>query len=494
MASYEKTAHRDRIIQVAVVPNVFATVYVSVAPPSAVEEPIHGAEDGSVLYREDEVGSEQAGKNAYNYPFVLHKNGTPWIEVNSFFYSRVQNHHSSSRPTDNARRDSAELMEYLTYCEQTGIDWKDFSGSRPSQRPTYKYFNHLKNAGQRSGRVANHYTGIVYEFYVHVSRYWHAINLELVDTVKSMKQYVSTARGSFLVDRVKRSQTFTTPPATSPEMGFVRDEGEDLRPLTNPELLIFREVMKSRSWSVQDRLIVDTALMTGARKQTVLTIRRRHLKFFNSKNLRRDNTYALSVGPGTGIDTKSGKSFLIFVPQKLAERLITWDASPVASNRRRKFIEQTSGLQSGKPLLSDDDMYVFLSDQGNAYYMAKNDPRYAYVKTVPTGQVTSTIRKKILKLSNQSLPKDFTFHWLRATFAYQLFQYLQLAVKKKLLRPGDEISIIQIRLAHSYREITEHYLRLFMMINENLAAQEGWEDWLIGGEHLLVPETDMGDI
>lgn len=492
MASYEKTDHRDRIIQVPVLPNVFATVYVTAAPPTAVKVPVYGTEDCSVLYRDDEVGSDVAGKHAYNYPFLLHKDGTPWIEANSFFYSRIRDQHTSSRPTDQARRESAELMEYLVFCEQKNIDWKDFSGSRPSQRPTYRYFNHLKTAGKRSGRVANHYTGTVYEFYAHVARYWYPIDMDRVDTVKRMKQYVSTSRGSFLVDRLKRSQTFNTPPATSPEMGFVRDEGEDLRPLTNAELLRFREIMKHRSWSVQDKLIVDTALMTGARKQTVLTIRRKHLKLFKKENLRRDNTYAMPVGPGTGIDTKSDKNFLIFVPKKLAERLVTWDASPTASNRRRKFNALVIDQKSGTPLLTEDDMYVFLSDQGNAYYMAKNDPRYPYVKTVPTGQVTSTIRKKILKLAIQDMPKDFTFHWLRATFAYQLFQYLQLAIKAGLLKHGEDISIIQTRLAHSHREVTEQYLKLFMMINENLTAQEGWEDWLIGGEHLLAQQTDLG--
>ncbi|PNV99395.1 site-specific integrase [Pseudomonas protegens] len=484
MASYINSTHEGRIVLVPAVPNIFATVYATVCPPGAVAEPLHGCEPSREIYREDEVGADDHLKNAYNFPFLFHKDGTPWIEANSYLYHIIQDQHPNERPTDQARRIAAELLDYLIFCESQGIDWKDFSGKRPSHRPTYKYFNYLKNQSKRSSRVTNQYTGAVYNFYKYVSRYWHSIDMERVDTVRTFKSFSSTAKGSFLIERVRRSQTLSTAPTVQPDIGTVRDEGEDLRPLTNQQLKMLQDSLTKHKWRVQDRLIVDTALMTGARKQTVLTLRLKHLAQFTEENLRRDNTYAVKCGPGTGIDTKHSKALTIYIPKALASRLSIWAKSPTASKRQKKFMD----LAASGPIGSQwkrEDVYLFLSEQGNSYYVSKDDPNYPFIKTPAKGQVTTTIKRKILKYSGSTFPKDFTFHWLRATFAFQLYQYLQPLVDSGRLGSSDQISIIQIRLSHSYRETTEHYLKLFKMFNENLAAQEGWEDWLMGGEGML---------
>ncbi len=79
-------------------------------------------------------------------------------------------------------------------------------------------------------------------------------------------------------------------------------------------------------------------------------------------------------------------------------------------------------------------MYLFLSDQGNCYYMASNDPRYTIVRSPQTGQVTETIKRKLQSTASSRFPKDFSYHWLRATFAYQLYQRLQPLVQEGVLR------------------------------------------------------------
>ncbi|MFO7071421.1 site-specific integrase, partial [Pseudomonas aeruginosa] len=58
--------------------------------------------------------------------------------------------------------------------------------------------------------------------------------------------------------------------------GFVDDEGECLRPLTNLELFDLISLIGSGGWDAQERLIILLALMTGSRKQTVLTLRVKH--------------------------------------------------------------------------------------------------------------------------------------------------------------------------------------------------------------------------
>lgn len=483
MASYVNSTHAGRILLIPVIPNAFATLYATVCPTGAVPEQLHGCQFSPELYREDEVESNEHLRNAYNFPFLFHQDGTPWVEANSYLHHIIQNQHPGDRPTDQARRIAGELLEYLIFCESHEIDWKDFSGKRPSLRPSYKYFQHLKTKSQRSSRVTNQYTGAVYNFYEYVSRYWHAIDLDRVDTVRKFMVRISTAKGSRIIERLKRSQTLATPLSAAPDIGTVRDDGEDLRPLTNLQLKSLQDSLTKHKWLVQERLIVDTALMTGGRKQTVLTLRARHLSQFTDKNLRRDNTYALKCGPGTGIDTKHNKPLTIYIPKGLASRLLVWVKSPTYLRRKKKFIE--ARMAESSESWNSGDVYVYLSEQGNPYYISKDDPAYPFLKTPAKGQVTSTIKRKMVKYLGNELPKDFVFHWLRATFAFQLYQYLQPLVDAGKLSPHEQISIIQVRLAHSDRETTEHYLKLFKSVNANLEAQEDWEDWIMGGEYML---------
>ena len=58
---------------------------------------------------------------------------------------------------------ASKLLDYL-FCEDNNLDWLDFSGARPSLRPTYKYFYHLIKEGRRSNQVINQYTAAVYHF------------------------------------------------------------------------------------------------------------------------------------------------------------------------------------------------------------------------------------------------------------------------------------------------------------------------------------------
>lgn len=52
-------------------------------------------------------------------------------------------------------------------------------------------------------------------------------------------------------------------------------------------------------------------------------------------------------------------------------------------------------------------MYLFLSDQGNCYYMASNDPRYAIVRSPQTGQVTETIKRKLQSTASANFQRFY---------------------------------------------------------------------------------------
>lgn len=478
--SYVNPLHSGRMVLVPRIQNAFAELHISTPPKGVVETQLEGADPPLKIYQVNELSSHSGEGDVFNFPFLFHKNGLPWTEANSYLLNLVRYKPIAGRPTDDVRRRAGKLLDYLMYCEAHQIDWLDFSAKRPALRPTYKYFAYLCSSNSRSPAVVNQYTGVVYDFYEFVAANRHDFDISRVDTVKEVKLLLEGVSGRKLITVKKRSQTKGTPPTSPVEIGFVREDGEDLRPLTNLELGELMKVLGGKGWSPQDRLILFTSMMTGARKQTVLTLRMKHLKLFDERNILRDGTYLLHAGPGTGIDTKRNQPQQLYFPKQLAEELIVWVRSPMATARRRAFQEKFNKLNLEAAPLHEDDIYVFLSDQGGCYYMAQNDPRYPVVTSRPTGQVTDTLKKRILGKVSDKFSKSFTYHWLRATYAFQLYQRLLPLLASGEIQPGEEISIIQRRMHHRHRETTEQYLKLFNMHSRKLEAQEVYEDYIFG--------------
>lgn len=475
--SYVNPIHRGRLVLMPRVRNVFAELHFSTVPRGGVETELACCPETIRMYQVNELGAHGVSGDLFNFPYLFHKDGRPWIEANSYLLSLIKNKVFSNRPSDDIRRRASKLLDYLIFCEERELDWLDFSGKRPVLRPTYKYFSHLLSSARRSKAVVNQYTGVVYNFYKFVSSSWHSIDMDRVDTTKQTAFLVSGVHGTKLVSAVKRSQTKPIAPKSSVPIGFVREDGEDLRPLANVELASLLNILKDKKWSPMERLLMLTSLMTGARKQTVLTIRIKHLKNFTEENLQADGTYLLHAGPGTGIDTKNNTKQRLYFPKQLADELRVLSASNLMVKRRVKFNEQME-RHFPESHMREEDLYLFLSDQGGCYYMAKDDPRYPVVKSRPAGQVVDTVKRKLMCVAGVELPNDFSYHWLRATYAFQLYQLLQPLLATGQILPGEEITFIQHRMHHKRRETTESYLKLFKMHSQKLMAQEMYEEQL----------------
>jgi integrase len=103
------------------------------------------------------------------------------------------------------------------------------------------------------------------------------------------------------------------------------------------------------------------------------------------------------------------------------------------------------------------------------------------MRSPPIGQITDNIKRKLLKQASPNFPKDFTFHWLRATFGHLLYQWLLPFLKDGRLKMGEEIELVQRRMHHEHRKTTENYLKLYSGFNEKILSQEIFEsqifDW-----------------
>ena len=71
-------------------------------------------------------------------------------------------------------------------------------------------------------------------------------------------------------------------------MGFVSEYGEELRPLKEHERIELVRVLNLEHFSVDERIMHLVGMETGARKQTILTMRMKHLDGFSpEKKLRK---------------------------------------------------------------------------------------------------------------------------------------------------------------------------------------------------------------
>ena len=181
------------------------------------------------------------------------------------------------------------------------------------------------------------------------------------------------------------------------------------RPLTWPEQTALIRALKHLG-NREYELMHYTALLTGARMPTVLTLR--WGAFTTPPNQLSDWLVELPCGPGTGVDTPGDvKGVTLAIPKELYEWLHEYAISDRAKARRAK-----------SPLKQDPRNYLFLSNQGGAYYESKDDRDHPLVgaklkRSSATGQNLRTfITEHVIPEVRKTIPGfHYQFNDLRAT-------------------------------------------------------------------------------
>lgn len=154
------------------------------------------------------------------------------------------------------------------------------------------------------------------------------------------------------------------------------------------------------------------ALLTGARIQTVLTLR--WGDFAMPPSQVNQWPFKLRCGPGTGIDTKNNVTDVyLSVQRDLYEWLHTYAVSEKAMARRVK-----------SDLKESPENYLFLSNRGGPHYESKDDLNVArnsdepLKRSSPTGQnLRSFMTDYLIPEVRKTIPNfSFKFHDLRASF------------------------------------------------------------------------------
>lgn len=385
------------------------------------------------------------------YPVVLDPDGSPWREANLYLLLRFEEEVSPDMETLGGIAD--DLAAYRRFVIEYGLDWTEFPSSK-LLRPTYRYNAHLRllvRAGEISTFTARRRMSRVIGFYRDI------VNRQLIrpahDPWKESKRVITfrDEYGKPMAKQIRTTDVSIRVPAHEDPYEDIIEDGGRLRPLPANEQQWLAQALVACA-NPEMNLIFLLAWSTGARIQTVLTFRLRHVCAAVSPL---SDEVRVPVGPGTGIDTKGDKRHVLHIPAPLYERLRVYAMSRRAERRRARTLTG-----------SHSDQYLFLSVRGAPLYQSKDDSASydpgATLHHKKRGQAVRTfIKERVLpaiRVHKDAERFHFRYHDLRATYGMNLTDAQLDLVKQGTISLHQAREYVRIRMGHSSATVTDRYL------------------------------------
>lgn len=411
------------------------------------------------------------------YPLVVDSYGVPWAEACLWLLDKAKAKPLSMSSLGPVAQD---LAAYRTFLDALVLDWDDFSAVDKYARPTYLYRNHLHNqitaaelkkstASRRMSTVIN-----FYRFLMRTSRMqFSPANPPWVD--KDVFIEYQDTKGFRQVALVKTTDVSIKANKRENPTGETIDDGGKLRPLPVAEQKAIVSALQELGNS-EYSLMHYTAILTGAREMTVLTLRVRD--FLRTPAMIPQWPHKIRCGPGTGIDTKGDVSGVyLSVPRTLYDLLHAYAISERAMRRRAK-------TDRGE----DPHNYLFLTQRGQPYYESKEDRNAVRDANTPLRRsalsgrpLRKFIEQSVITIVQKKLPKfRYRFHDLRATFGMNWVDYQMLEAgrdfAKRYVWARDQLKKL---MWHRSPMTTDKYLEHREHMHHLQLAQQGWSDHLI---------------
>lgn len=416
----------------------------------------------------DPDGKRSDGKPAWvphqvdHYPLVLNSDGSLWTEANLYILESVLSQPAAKMVTwTNVALDLAAFRRWL---DEYGVDWTDFSVPNKLRKPTSRYnawLNRLVQVGgsaayrrRQQNSVLNFYRWAIQNGLSPQHAPWH----ERDAYINYTGDYGQQRSKRVVVTDLKIWGGVQDNPYSD-----CIDDGEKLRPLPMVEqewLLEALNVMKNR----EARLMHLIALVTGARIQTVCTIRVRHVTPELGESV---DVLRLKVGAGTGIDTKRNKQFTLQLPSWLYQELHNYAHSPHAIRRRQRA--------AGGDI---PDQYLFLTQQAEPYYDARHPPSGRVSRKPATGDSLRSYIRLIIahvrKQHGEAANWRYRFHDLRATAGMNALEDMI----RRGIPVGEACNFLMGFMAHNSLETTMRYLNYKGRSAIVRAANDGYGEYL----------------
>lgn len=401
------------------------------------------------------------------FPIILRDDDSPWDLGNLYLIYKFTELAKIEPPSIETIQSIAKhLMMYLRWLEhlrsQNEAIHELYFPDEEEHRVTYRYRRYLyrllrSNPQPITLGVAKARMQAVISFYRGVLQ-GNLVNESEIDNApyqtRAIGMPIVTSVGLQYIKQIETSNLAIKSPRRDANFGGIRDGG-NLRPLTEEEQEILLEHLESYG-NRAFQLMCFVALFTGARIQTVGTVRVKHILGM-LKIKARGGELLLKVGPGTDIDTKGRVSYRLHFPLKLVEMLVNYVNSEEHTERRIKSFYG-----------DDNENYVFLTKNGTPYITSEREirdrqagsfsrrisPKDRVTFTIQKGQAVRNYVERLLCNIHRKHPdfNSFRFHDLRASFGMNF------------VRDADQAGVhdvreaLRSRMGHKNFQTTQLYL------------------------------------
>lgn len=409
------------------------------------------------------------------FPSIINSEGAVWRFSATYFNHLLIEERKSTSLLESV---ASDLVDFLRFLEQTELDILYLPPKR-EKRITYQYHTSLlqrirlglispSTARQRMNRILRFYDFLLAE------------NVFRLDELKNrpyekLRTYVSCISSSGDIYRKQvETSNLKIRSSSKPFYGDEILDGGRLHPLTAKEKEIFLKYLEI--YAPRDfQLICYMALYTGARIQTICTIRLIHItKLLSKRNINTiDNTYTMNVGGKSLIDTKGNYEQNLKIPVWLVDEIYSYLNSESWKNRNAKSFYKNK-----------EDNYIFLTKYGNPYYTSLKEIEDRNLQTIQVNKKFSIHRGNaarqrlsgLLNIMNKNKEeiRNFTMHDLRATFGVDLL----ISASKHVNDIDQIIPYIQQRMGHRNVMSTIHYVRYIAFSKTSQEIDKKFEDIL----------------
>ena len=418
----------------------------------------------------------------YHFPLLLLPDHSLWNYANNYLLYKLE---SIDPPHSTTLCSIADSIKYFgNYCLDNEIDY--LICTRKSNSPLRRYRRHLTDKIMKNELVGStaksHMSNLVnfYRYLLHSEDVkfefppWRDQEAKILISDTGRGSYIKTVNTSDVSQAIKGGISTARKHEYSTYEGRIIDGGE-LRPLNYDEQIILITALKELNHP-EMILIFLIGLCTGARLQTILTLRRENFQYVPEESMTEVVVYAGRYNKnGNGlVDSKGDKSITIYFPIELYKKIQLYLNSERALKRSQKSVHRPENI---------DLQYLFLSQQGNPFYLSKSDTNAKFYRQLPSGQAVTTFVCERLKpkLAELGFTASFKFHDTRATFGMNIVNHGLEQVNTKD-NAGGSINLlfrfVKVRMCHNDLKTTQQYLDFNSNMKIVKEAKLGWEKHL----------------
>lgn len=420
----------------------------------------------------------------YNhFPVVLLHDSSPWEEANRFLISLIKDLDIFIKPPShqNLYRKALVLKQFAEFVVSENINFKECTSRARSPLRRFRYELNEKVINRTlSANTARLCMSNLVKFYQYLIKHEHLQfsfppweDKEHYITYRNLQGRVS-GKSIKSFDVIKFPYSNRADTETAAYEGKIIDGGT-LRPLDKEEQLILIDALRELD-NIEMTLIHLHGILSGARKQTILTYRRN--QFLDEPKANHNGMVCLHAGGGSSnkliADCKDSrnvnKSEEIWIPLDLYYKTQLYITSPRALARLETAVRKYESIQP-------DDQYIFISKSGNPFYLSKTDPYRGSFRQPPNGQALETFINKRLKplLKQKGFLSHYKFHDTRATAGMNFVRFgLEILnmTEDNLSKPRifeEIIRLVKKLLNHSSLTTTQQYLSFdekFSLVSE----------------------------